>query len=144
MIPGGNILNLALSVIAPQTLQYYEFISRVGNEIGVINNNYKPPVNISGSFQPVPNSVYSYMGLDFKKEYWMFYASSNMLNLTRGRAGDRLVFQNKTYEIMDADEWFAIDGWNGVLCVLIDNEYIQPPSVWNDAAVWNDAGFWRD
>lgn len=126
MIPGGNILNLALTVIAPQSLLYYAYTGRTSNDIGVLESTYAEPVPVFGSFQPVPNSVYSYMGLDFKKEYWMFYSSNNILNLNRGRSGDKLEFNAKEYEVMDADEWHAIDGWNGTLCVLLDNETLPP------------------
>jgi hypothetical protein len=126
MIPGSNILNMALRVIAPQSLQYYAYKSRSENDIGYLQTTYEEPVTVLGSFQAVPRSVYSFMGLDFSKQYFMFYASENIQTLNRGRSGDKLTFNGQTFEVMSDTSWHSIDGWNGIMCVLIDNETIPP------------------
>lgn len=126
MIPGSNLLNMALRVIASQSLQYYAYKSRTENEIGFLETTYEDPVTVLGSFQAVPRNVYSFMGLDFSKQYWMFYASENIQTLNRGRSGDRLTFDNKTFEVISETAWHSIDGWNGIMCVLLDNETILP------------------
>ena len=122
MIPGSNLLQMALRVIAPQSLKYYAFVSRSENEVGILESKYSLPTIVNGSFQAVPRSVYSFMGLDFSKQYFMFYASADINNLTRGSAGDKLEFKGKFFEVMSETAWHAIDGWNGIMCVLLDNE----------------------
>lgn len=122
MIPGSNLLSMALRVIAPQSLKYYAYASRTENDIGVLEAVYASPVDVLGSFQAIPHSIYSFMGLDFSKQYFMFYASVDMQNLNRGKAGDRLEFNGKLFEVMSETAWHAIDGWNGIMCVLLDNE----------------------
>jgi hypothetical protein len=68
MIPGDNILDMALSVIQPQTLQYIQ-IDRVKNNAGLWVDIPADPVTITGSFQPVPRNLYQQYGLNFNQEY---------------------------------------------------------------------------
>ena len=126
MIPGSNLLQMALRVIAPQSLQYYAFVSSTENDIGILVSTYRSPITVNGSFQPVPRTVYSFMGLDFSKQYFMFYASENIQTLNRGRAGDKLTFNGQSFEVVSETAWHAIDGWNGIMCVLLDNETLTP------------------
>lgn len=122
MIPGSNLLNTAMRLIAPQSLQFYSYQSRSTNDVGVLKSNYLDPIELLGSFQPIPRTIYTYMGLDFSKQYFMFYASSDMQALNRGKAGDVLKFNNKFFEVISDTSWYPIDGWNGIMCVLLDNE----------------------
>lgn len=121
MIPGINVLNLALTVIARQTLAYYR------NTSYTIGATYKPkpvyasPVNIQGSFQPVPRRLYQQFGLNFQKEYFSFYVSENLVDVGRDEAGDQVVFNNKRYLCESVTDWFNIDGWVAMLCVEVPN-----------------------
>lgn len=117
MIPGSNLLQQALSVIQPTQLQYYAFKSRDVNNVGIEISDYEEPITLNGSFQPVPFRLFAQYGLEFNRSYYMFYASANMLNLNRDRANDVLTYHGRKYEVVDPTRWYAIDGWNGIMCV---------------------------
>lgn len=118
-IPGQNLLNIALRVIKEQTIQYYQFDTRTLNSVGQYETVFLEPVNIVGSFQPVPRSLYRTYGLDFQKEYYTFYTSNDLLDLTRDVSGDQIMFMGKRYQCQSNNDWFKLDGWKGVLCVNI-------------------------
>lgn len=121
-IPGSNLLNAALTVIAKQTISYYRYVERVLNDVGQNITTYAAPVPIVGSFQPVPRRMYTQMGLDMQKAYYTFYTSNNILDISRDVAGDQIVFQGKRYQCQSNNDWYAgLDGWKGVLCVYIED-----------------------
>lgn len=119
MIPGGNLLNLALSVIAPSSLRFYAFASRVSNALGVFETTYAPPVQIWGSVQAVPRTLYHDLGLDLQKDYAMLYAARELHDIGRGTAGDRVDWNGSTWQLISESDWFAIDGWVGVMMVRV-------------------------
>lgn len=119
MIPGSNLLNRALRLIMRQTVVYYQFVSRAPDDVGQDVTTYASPVNITGSFQPVPRTLYDAYGLDLQKSYYTFYTSNNLLDIERDVSGDQLVFNNRRFQCESDNDWFAVDGWKGVLCVDI-------------------------
>lgn len=117
MIPGQNILNMALTVIAKQQITYYQFVSRTPNIIGQDVTTYAAPVTLVGSWQPVPRKLYITYGLDLQKDYFTFYTSNNLLDITRDVSGDQISFMGRRYQVESDNDWFQLDGWKGVLCV---------------------------
>jgi hypothetical protein len=122
MIPGSNLLNMALTIIAKQTISYTRAIGRTVNNIGQYVTNYASPVNIVGSFQPVPRAMYELYGLDFQKSYFTFYSSNDLIDIQRDVSADQISFNSQTYQCLSSNDWFAIDGWVGILCVLISGD----------------------
>lgn len=120
MIPGSNLLNMAFQIIAKQTVIYYQYASRITNAIGYEVTTYESGVTLSGSFQPVPRSLYSQYGLDLQKSYFTFYVSKNILDLERNVSGDQISFNGSRFQCESNVEWFNIDGWTSVLCVEIE------------------------
>ena len=118
-IPGQNLLNMALTVIQQQTVQYYQYSTRSLNAVGQDVTVYLHAVNIVGSWQPVPKDLYQSYGLDLQKEYFTLYTSNNVLDINRDVSGDQVVFNNFRYQCQSDVEWFALDGWKAVLCVYI-------------------------
>ncbi|ENG2644832.1 hypothetical protein ABTQ74_002860 [Salmonella enterica subsp. enterica serovar Banana] len=116
MIPGSNLLNLALGVIGSQTLEYHAFTGRQTNAAGYDIAEYADPAPVVGSFQPVPRAQYANLGLDYQKTYWNFYVSADLLDVARDVSGDQLVFNGKRYQCESITPWRSIDGWNAVLC----------------------------
>ena len=116
MIP-ANLLALALSIIGSQTVSYMKYNGRTTNEVGQDIASYDAPIDLKGSFQPVPTSLYAQNGLDFSKKYYTFYASSDLLDIQRDVSGDKLIYAERTYQIEDENDWFVYNGWKGVLCV---------------------------
>lgn len=129
MIPGSNLLNMAFTVIAKQTITYYRATGRTLNNVGQDVTTYAPGVTVLGSFQPVPRKLYELYGLDLQKSYFTFYASSNIIDVTRDVSGDQLSFKDERYQCESNNDWFQIDGWKGVLCVHIGPDVA-------DSALW--------
>lgn len=119
MIPGSNILQAALQVIARSSFCYYAFESRTPNAVGQDVTTYAAPVTLQGSVQPVPRSLYQQYGLDFQRNYVNVYVSQTVLDVTRDVSGDQILFNGRTYQCVSVTPWSAIDGWSAVLCVQV-------------------------
>lgn len=119
MVPGSNLYALAATVIAQQLVQYYQDNGRTTNTLGLDVTAYLPAVDLRGSVQAVPRSKYEQLGLDMQKNYITFYTMKNVLDLERDVSGDQIVYAGVRYECISANDWFAMDGWVGVLCAEI-------------------------
>ena len=118
-IPGQNLLNMALRIIARQGITYYHDLGRTQNAVGQDITQYDEGRWMVGSWQPVPRQLYQVYGLDLQKDYFTFYTSNNILDITRDVSGDQLAFNGQRYQCESNNEWYAMDGWVGVLCVHI-------------------------
>ena len=116
-IPGQNILNMASQLILFQTIQYYQFESRALNAIGQDVATYLSVVNIIGSWQPVPRKLYIVYGLDLQKDYFTFYTSNPVLDLDRDITADQVAFNGQLFQVESDNDWYALDGWKGILCI---------------------------
>jgi hypothetical protein len=121
MIPGSNILSMALGVIGKSTFSHYAFKSRTPNAIGQDVPIYALPVALQGSVQPVPRSLYQQYGLDFQRNYINVYVSKAVLDVTRNVSGDMIVWNGHSFECVSTTPWNSIDGWTAVLCVQVPN-----------------------
>lgn len=118
-VPGSNLLKMALTVIARQFVIYYMDTGRTANTVGQYVTTYAPPRVVSGSFQPVPRQLYEQFGLDLQKNYFTFYAPNPLMDITRNVSGDQIAFNGVRFQVESKNDWFAMDGWVGVLCVYI-------------------------
>ena len=125
MIPGSNILNMALSVIAKTGFQYYKYSSRTANSVGQYESTYNPPQNLLGSVQAVPRNLYEQYGLEFQKRYVKFFVSKDVLDVSRDVSGDMIVYCGNNYQVLSITPWFSVDGWVEILAVQVPN----PPMV---------------
>ena|SRR5271156_1540617 len=119
MIPGQNLLNMALRLIARQGITYYKFAGRILNSVGQDITIYGPPQTIVGSWQPVPRALYQTYGLDLQKDYFTFYTSNNILDIDRDISADQIAFNGQRYQCESDNDWYPMDGWKGVLCIHI-------------------------
>lgn len=119
MVPGSNLLAQALRIIAPQSFQYYQFLTRSTQPNGQYVATYAAPVDLFGSVQAVPRNIYEQMGLNFQRNYKIFYVSKNVIDIERDVSGDIVNFDDKTYQCVSVTEWFSVDGWDAILCVQI-------------------------
>lgn len=118
MIPGSNLLGLALTVIGSQLVNYRAFTGRATNAAGLDVSTYAAGVPRRGSFQPVPRQYFAQMGLEYTKEYCNWYdPAAGIQDLGRDVSGDLIIFGGKTWEALSANDWSAVDGWSGVLFV---------------------------
>lgn len=117
MIPGADLLAMALSVIEPTAVQYYAFASRTPNAVGVQVATYAEPVTVKGSVQAVPLAEFEKFGLDLAREYVTMFAQFDMQNAGRDRANDYFVWRGQRWDIVQVTAWHAIDGWSEVLAI---------------------------
>jgi hypothetical protein len=129
MIPGSNLLNMAFRVIAQQTVSYYRATGRTVNSQGIYVTQYAESEPVGGSFQPVPTNLYQIYGLDLTRVYYTLYTAQNILSVNRDVSGDQIVFNGQRFQCEANNDWFALDGWKGVLCVLIGDEPSSPSPV---------------
>lgn len=117
--PGSNLLKQALTVIFPQVINYYASAGRSVNSIGQYVTVYAAGQLIRGSFQAVPRKLYMAYGLDLQKSYYTFYTLADMIDVQRDVSNDQLVYNGLRYQVESDNDWFAQDGWKGVLCCYI-------------------------
>jgi hypothetical protein len=117
--PGSNLLKQALTVINPQFITYYKAASRTVNTIGQYVTTYASGLLVRGSFQAVPRRLYMAYGLDLQKSYYTFYTLNDMIDVVRDVSNDQLVYNGLRYQVESNNDWFAQDGWKGVLCCYI-------------------------
>lgn len=120
-VPGSNLLNMALSLIGPQPVAWAAFSGMTTNAAGIDVPTWAAAVTVYGSFQPASNTLLQTLGLDWNKNYAIFYASQAFTEPDRDMSGDRLTYAGKTYQVESGSKWFTQDGWEGVLCVEVTN-----------------------
>jgi hypothetical protein len=119
MIPGANILSMALSVIGRQSFTYYPYTSRSTSAIGVYATTYGTGAAITGSAQPIPHDLNDKYGLDFQDNGFRFFCSQSVLDVNRDSAGDRIVFSGLYYQVLSITPWFQIDGWVEIVSIQV-------------------------
>lgn len=124
-IPGQDLLAMALTMIAQQGLTYYKASGRTLNSIGQYVTTFYAGVAMYGSWQPVPRQLMMQYGLDLQKDYYTFYTSNNVLDLDRDITADQVAFNGQLFQVESANDWFALDGWKGILCVHIGDNTQQ-------------------
>lgn len=117
-VPGCNLLNMALTLIAEQTIQYYAFVNRSLNAVGQEISVYAEPITLKGSFQPLSRALYQTFGLDLQRSYYSFYVSKNVMDLERDISPDLIVFNGLVLQCESNNDWYSQDGWKGILVCL--------------------------
>lgn len=122
-----NLLNAALTLIPPVTVQWSRATGRTQNAIGQWVTAYAVALPLTGSFQPLEKAKYEALGLDMNKHYFVLYGSKDLTAVERGESGDIIDFDGKRYQFEDAVDWFYYNGWKGIVCVEIGNTPPPPP-----------------
>jgi len=118
MIPGINLLSIALGAIASQTGQWLKFMGNTQNSQGQDIPQYYPAETVIGSFQSTDARTIADMGLDVTAKYRTFYSSTQIAITDRGTSPDLLIFYGRKYQVAGELDWINQDGWKGV--VLVD------------------------
>lgn len=119
LVPGSNLLALAMGPIARQTLQHRAFVSRSTNAAGDFVSTFAAAVDITGSFQAVNRNTYQLLGLNLQKKYSNLYTPANVRTVERDREGDLVTFGGETWQCESDQDWRGVDGWRKILCVLV-------------------------
>lgn len=121
IIPGADILSIALQVIASQQFDYYAFAARAKQPNGLWLPAYSPPVSLMGSVQPVPRDIKIQQGLELQTNYITVYVSQAVLDVSRDASGDQIIYNGNVYQVLSRTAWDAVDGWDAILCVQTQN-----------------------
>ena len=120
IVPGSNLLATALTVISGQTVGYVRYKGRSVNDAGDDIVEYDKPKPKRGSFQAVEKKYYEALGLDFEREYAMWYDPTGEINgVDRDRGADLIYYGGATWEAVQTTDWKPQDGWRGSLFVNI-------------------------
>lgn len=119
MIPGANLLGMALRHIQPQTLQLRAFVSRTENTAGDTVATFAAPVDIQGSMQPVDKKLYQELGLNLSKNYSTLWVFGTVQPTARDRDGDLVMFDGKTWQCESDRNWSGVGEYRRVLCVEV-------------------------
>lgn len=114
-----NLLNVALMLIPPVTVSWRKATGRVQNALGQWVTAYADPVALTCSFQPLEKAKYEVLGLDLNKHYFVLYGSKDLIAVERETSGDTVDYEGRRYQFEDAVDWFAYNGWKGIVCVDI-------------------------
>lgn len=118
-VPGSNLLSMALTVIAAQTIALYRYTGRVENAVGEYVVQYAPGFPVEGSWQPIDQAKYEALGLDLAKKYFMFYTSERIEGVQRDGAPDIAERNGRKYSTIGDQPWNDVDGWQSAMFVDI-------------------------
>ena len=69
MIPGINLLNVAMSLIGSQTVEYYKFLGDETLPNGIRRQSFAKPITIDdGSVQAIDKATYRERGLNLARD----------------------------------------------------------------------------
>lgn len=119
MIPGINLLNIALTCIQPQSVRWFKFLGNTTNALGQDIPSFDAGTDIVGSFQPVEARIVKEMGFDTQKSYRSMPTSNPLESLRREASPDYVTFMGRKYQVCGEKDWYAQDGWRRLFFVDI-------------------------
>lgn len=119
-----NLLPIAMSATAVlgcnKQFEFYKYIGSKLDEMGRDVPDYaEPPLIYTGSIQPVPNRMYEQLGLDLNKNYKTIFCPELMLSIAESIQPDRIVYESRTYQIIDNKDWYETNGYTKIIMVEI-------------------------
>jgi len=122
MIPGSNLLNMALGVIGSQVVKYYRDIGREKLDNGIWVTQFAPVEVIrTGSAQAIQRSKEDQNGLWVSRTFLEWIVPRKVLGVERDASGDEIEWGGKRWVIGSTEDWQEQDGW----CVALCEEKIQ-------------------
>lgn len=121
----SNLLKKALKLIPKESFIYYRFIEDSINDFGIKTPLYQDPIIVKGSVQSPENSLYQQLGLSFEKNYKIFYGDIKIQGNEAQSQPDKILYDNKTFDVIKNTNWYNYDGWCGVLTVEVKREIPQ-------------------
>lgn len=122
IVPGSNLLALALGVIGNQIVGWRKYVGVTTLPSGVQSPTWEDDAtDLAGSLQPADTTLIQQLGLDMTREYCTFYAPAQFREVDRDQTGDLLIYAGKTYQVLDKASWFPQDGWERVMCIRVKN-----------------------
>lgn len=120
MIPGNNLLNMALGIITAQRATYIKYTGSVTLDTGIKVEQYDPPVpDIPGSIQAVEQRQYQERGLNFQRNYITWFVSYDVIGVGRDYAGDVLEWGGVRWVVQGEENWKRQDSWIELLLMQV-------------------------
>jgi hypothetical protein len=119
IVPGSNLLSIALTVIAPQQIALSRATGRAKNAVGEWVTTYAAQVPVEGSWQPIDQTKYEALGLDLAKKYYMFYTTELITSIERNQSPDICERNGRKYSTVSDVPWNDVDGWQSAMFVDI-------------------------
>lgn len=99
--------------------QFYRFIKSTIDEMGRDVPEFAAPVTLTGSIQTVSSKIREQLGLNLDDNYETVFCPALMQSIAEKLQPDRIVYDNRTYEIVENKNWYKTNGWAKVLIVEI-------------------------
>lgn len=116
-----NILNPAMAATAILGCnKQFKFLKWLKNTIDGMGRDvpeFAEPLTLTGSIQPVSNKMYEQFGLDLNKNYKIVFSSALIQSIAEKIQPDRIVYDNRTFEIVENKNWYETNGYTKVLMV---------------------------
>lgn len=121
MVPGSNLLNMALGVIQPTAnVTYQEYVGKGENEFGTTVPQYGPEKPLIGvSVQPMSKQQVKQTGLELNRSYIQIWSTTNVQGGYRGRENDIIVWAGYKWQVMPDSDWMIQDGWTRIVAVKL-------------------------
>lgn len=118
MIPGSNLLNMALGVIGSQVVKYYrDSGTPVKLDNGVYVTQFSPVEVIrTGSAQAVTRNKEDQNGLWVSRTFLEWIVPRKVIGVGRDASGDEIEWGGKRWVITSTEDWQEQDGWCVALC----------------------------
>ena len=112
-----NVLAAALGAIPKQQITYKKFKRVVGNCIGIMVNEYYPPVTVEGSIQPASADTLYKLGIANTGDIYVCFLRGDAVSVAEIQSNDLIVNNaGEVFNIFKSDRWYDYPGqdWNRV------------------------------
>lgn len=119
LVPGSNILNMALRAIQPtRGVTVRKYLGEGETSTGATVAQYSDPVPVSNcSLQPVPARDVQQLGLTVGRTYIKLISSADLHSAYRGGQGDKINWNGAEFTVLEPTSWIIQDGWTRVIAV---------------------------
>lgn len=125
IVPGVNVLNLAMGFIASQPVTLFRFVANVTQANGVDLPTYAAGVVLPrASCQAVNGQAKVNLGLNWEDDVVNLFTSAVIKPVDRvggGAGGDVFAYGGKYYHVQGRSDWFQQDGWTEALAIRVKN-----------------------
>lgn len=120
MISGWNLLNQVRGLIPSTTVKILKVGTVSVNSAGYFVDARPQETTVKGCYiQPMSSAMYAQLGLQPAENARMVFLPADVKGMESvGVDGDRLVFEGKTWRIVNATgNWYEFDGWKMIAVV---------------------------
>lgn len=113
-----NVLKAALRLIPKQQITYKKFLRVAPNPLGIMVNEYAPPITVLGSIQPADDDTLYKLGIANTGDFFICYLHGDALSIARLQSNDVIVgTDGQEYNIFQSEMWYDYPSqdWNRII-----------------------------